>query len=617
MHCFLKNRINTKITARPLKQQILMLFLPVTLVIVLLICVFTYNFEMAQVKTNASYLIEATATRTSSVIDEKLSIIFSQLSKFSESNSLGSLLINNYSQDTSRNKYNDILNCYQNMQNVYYTYSDAIDSMYFCTNNGVEITAYTDLIPADTSIDLAKWFHTYKDNSFGYYWRNLHEDDVFKTKYSRPVLSVFRNIGSINSPAQGLVVINLKPSYFKRQIDNSQISQHGYLMLVSKDGAIKSDSIQKEYTLNQDDMKRLQNGQEEKGKFECTSAVGNNKLLVTYKGLETNDWRLVVVVPQEDLTAVFSQLKYVLLLIAILLAAVFVCLSINFAKSISRPIEVLSQKVKEFDLGNDKVDFSEGLNADNEIGTLAMGLSQMGMSVNNLFEQVKKEQIQKSKIELLALQSQIKPHFLYNTLASIRHLIDQNDMRKASEMCSGLEKFYMIGISGGREIISVQEEVEHVRNYLRIQQMRYAEDFDFSIEMDHEILSAPILKLTLQPLVENAIYHGIKTKEGKGIIVLTGQKKDTCMIFEVYDDGVGMDEEELKTLRASVLQEGVVEDPKNFGLRNVNMRLKLYFGAAAFITFDSVKDAYTQVTITIPLDENGKGDRNGTPTSDR
>lgn len=601
MHRFLENSITNKIIAKPIKQQMIMLFLPATLIIVLVICLITYNFELIQVKTNASYLIEATVSRTSSVIDDKLITIFTQLSKFTDSTPLGSLLINNYSQNTSQNKYNDIVSCYQNMQNIYYTYGDAIDSIYFCTNNGVEITEYTDLSPADTSIDLAKWFRTYSNKPFGYYWRNLHEDDIFKTKESRPVLSVFRNIGSANSKVQGLVVFNLKPSYFKRQIENLQISEHGYLMLISKDGAVQPSNIQKEYTLKPNDFKRLQAGQEKRGKFECSSAYGNKKLLVTFRGLETNDWRLAVVVPQEDLTDVFSQLKYVLLLITILLAVLFVFLSISFAKNISKPIEVLSQKVKEFDLGNDKVDFSGGLNADNEIGTLATGLSQLKMSVNNLLEQVKREQIQKSKVELLAMQAQIKPHFLYNTLASIRHLIDLNDMKKASEMCSALEKFYMIGISGGREIITVQEEVEHVRNYLRIQQMRYAKDFDFSIEIEDEILSAPILKLTLQPLVENAIYHGIKAKEGNGIIVLSGYKRNACMVFEVYDDGVGMSEKGLDTLRESVLQVGVIENPKNFGLRNVNMRLKLYFGTAATISFDSVKDAYTQVTITMPL----------------
>jgi two-component system sensor histidine kinase YesM len=245
---------------------------------------------------------------------------------------------------------------------------------------------------------------------------------------------------------------------------------------------------------------------------------------------------------------------------------------------------------------------------ENEVGTLSKGLESFKESVLELFNKVMQEEKQKSKLELLIMQSQIKPHFLYNTLGSIKHLVDMGKNEKASEMCAALAKFYMIGISGGRDIIYVSEEVEHIKNYLKIQQMRYDKDFEFYINISDDILREKVLILTLQPILENAIYHGIKGKEGLGTIILSGRKKDNVMIFEVYDDGLGMTEQELANLIKSVNNNRSEHQSNSFGLKNVNNRLKLYFGSKAKMNFFSAKNEFTQVIIEIPLEANQKGD---------
>ena len=157
---------------------------------------------------------------------------------------------------------------------------------------------------------------------------------------------------------------------------------------------------------------------------------------------------------------------------------------------------------------------------DNEIGVLAHGLSYLKIAVTELLAQVRREQEQKTKMQLLALQEQIMPHFLYNTIGSIRQLVNMGNSRMASDMCVELARFYRLGISGGKEIVTIKEELEHVASYLEIQKMRYGNDFEYEIDVAKELQSIRILKLSLQPLVENAIYHGIKTKDGIGRITL-------------------------------------------------------------------------------------------------
>lgn len=594
---FLK-KISEFVSRKPLKRQMIVLFLPVTVVILITIGICSYIFELVQVKSNAAYQIESTLFHTASILDDKLFTIFSQLSKFCDSTPAGNLIIDNYDEASKSNKFNDIIACYRYMDNIYYTYNEVIHSLYFRTNGGTLVQVYKDLSPADNSLDMKKWFETYKGSPYGYYWRNLHKDEVFKTPDGENVLSVIRNIGNEHTEKKAVVVFNLKPSYFLRAIENAKISEHGYLMLVSNDGFMMPQNSGAEYRLKAQDLRALQAKKSRSGSFECVGTK-NHLLSVSYRKLETNGWMIAAVAPERDYVAIFSKFRYVLMLIILFIICIYTVLCNLFAESIAKPITALSSRVKRFENGDDQVDLFDGFPSENEIGTLAAGLSSLRQSVNNLLEQVKQEQIQKSKVELLALQAQIKPHFLYNTLASIRHLVALGDMEQAGKMCSALENFYRIGISDGREIITVWEEAEHVEHYLSILQMRYNKDFDYNIEIDEDLLSAKILKLTLQPIIENAVYHGIKAKEGKGTIILTGRKEGETAVFQIYDDGVGMTPEQLSSLRRSLAGDGK-ESFKNFGIRNVSQRLKLYFGSSASLEIESAVDVYTQVTIKIP-----------------
>lgn len=332
----------------------------------------------------------------------------------------------------------------------------------------------------------------------------------------------------------------------------------------------------------------------------------NRYISVYYSPLKVNNWLVVSVVPEADLLSMAENFKVIFIII--ILSSIFIAILIsNYgANFISKPIEQLSNQVLEFHK-NPNVNFN--VKAGYEVSTLADGLNNLSRSVNKLLQQVKEEQRQKSRLELAIMQAQIRPHFLYNTLASIKHLIDMQDNEKANQMCIPLIQFYKIGLSDGKDIITIAEEIEHVRNYLMIQQLRYENDFDYSIEISEEIIDAKILRLSLQPLVENAIYHGIKPKEGFGIITISGEKRDNKAVLIVYDDGVGMSKDKLDNLRKSINQNQELKHEGNFGLRNVYTRLKLFFGEGVSISFDSCQGVFTQVSLELPILKDDRGER--------
>lgn len=203
------------------------------------------------------------------------------------------------------------------------------------------------------------------------------------------------------------------------------------------------------------------------------------------------------------------------------------------------------------------------------------------------------------RADLRLLQEQINPHFLYNTLDTIVWLIEGNDSDKAVNMVMSLSEFFRLVLSKGREYITIQEEEMHIKSYLEIQQVRYRDIMDYEIHIAPEIYQYRILKLTLQPLVENSLYHGIKYKRAKGNITVTGEMSEGTIHFKVEDDGVGMEQEELDNLRKEIVKP-CQDTGKGFGLANVNERIRMNFGAEYGMTIDSEQGRGTCVEIVIP-----------------
>ena len=199
------------------------------------------------------------------------------------------------------------------------------------------------------------------------------------------------------------------------------------------------------------------------------------------------------------------------------------------------------------------------------------------------------------------MQAQINPHFLYNTLDAIVWLAEEKKTDEVVSMVTSLSEFFRTTLSAGRDFITVKEEESHIESYLQIQRFRYEDIMEYEIDICPEIYDFLIPKLTLQPLVENALYHGIKNKRGKGKIKITGKKEGDKIIFHVMDNGRGMDESTLRKLRETLNNDDNKIDRKDsgFGLVNVNQRIRQYYGKEDGLSFESEENKGTIASVII------------------
>ena len=283
-------------------------------------------------------------------------------------------------------------------------------------------------------------------------------------------------------------------------------------------------------------------------------------------------------------------------LIGVLIIVVAVS-AVMIVSGIIQPISQLNQATEKIAQG----DFNARAQADSddEVAELAVSFNKMAGSMQSLIDKVKEDERKMRKADLRLLQEQIQPHFLYNTLDTIVWLIESNEPDEAVTMVVTLSDFFREILSKGKEFISIKEEEKHISSYLQIQEMRYRDILEYDIQLDQVIYKYQILKLTLQPVVENALYHGIKYKRAKGCIHIHGEKEGDIIRLTVRDDGVGMDEEELAQLRQQI-EKPCQETEKGFGLANVNERIHMYFGYEYGMKIESEKGKGTTVEIVIP-----------------
>lgn len=280
------------------------------------------------------------------------------------------------------------------------------------------------------------------------------------------------------------------------------------------------------------------------------------------------------------------------LLMLLVMAWAFIIVS-----GITSPIRELLQVTKRVSQG----DFSvrAQVEGSDEMAVLTDSVNSMTESLEMLVHKIKEDERKMRRAELRLLQEQINPHFLYNTLDTIVWLIEGHDSDKAVSMVMSLSQFFRLVLNKGREYITVEEEKTYIESYLEIQQVRYHDILDYEVRIAPELYQYKILKLTLQPLVENSLYHGIKYKRAKGMIMVAGELKDGRIYFKVQDNGVGMEQEELEKLRGEI-SKPCKDTEKGFGLANVNERIRMYFGNEYGMTIDSAAGEGTCVEIVIP-----------------
>ena len=420
-----------------------------------------------------------------------------------------------------------------------------------------------------------------------------HVQNLFLKEF-RWVVSLSREIYTQqNGTPLGILLVDLNFNIIEDLCKNIHQGKSGYIFIVDESGKIiyhpdqqliysnlKAEMIDKVITIAD-------------GSF----VINDNdiKKIYTIKSLNDPRWKIVGVTYLNELIEKKDRIQFYYLFLSIISIFIIVIISIFISRKISKPIKDLRSSIKEVENGNFDIDIN--IQSTNEIGELEKDFKIMIFKIKDLMKQILKEQDQKRIFELKALQAQINPHFLYNTLDSIIWLAANKKNKDVLEMTSALSKLFRIGISKGDQIITIQNEIEHITNYLTIQKMRYKDKFDYTININPNILQMKTIKLLLQPIVENSIYHGIKNKKGKGHIEIIGEKKQLEIILQVIDDGVGMTTDQIKQLFLSKKSDS---NPSGIGINNVNDRIKLYFGAKYGIKCTSSLNKGTKIKINLP-----------------
>lgn len=463
-------------------------------------------------------------------------------------------------------------------------------------NNGQRLTNQ------DLDIHSQEWYTNALEGRESVYLTSSHVQHIISGE--RPwVITLSRGIRNkemgTGQEKEGVFFIDLNYSAISELCDQSMVGNQGYAFIVDADGNIVYHPQQQQLynELQTENIDLVMNA----GSDIVTWGDGINKKMYSISRSEKTGWTVVDCVRVEELLRRSNEAQSIYVLVAIGLMAVALFFSRFVAKSITLPIQRLCDSMERVQEG----DFSVSdivVDSENEIGSLTKSFNVMTQRIHELMAQNIREQEAKRKSELKALQSQINPHFLYNTLDSIIWMAEGKKNEEVVLMTASLARLLRQSISNEDELVSIGQEIEYARGYLTIQKMRYKDKLEFWIEVEPSILNIRLIKLVLQPVIENAIYHGLKYKESRGLLLVKGFMKNGNAILQVIDDGVGMDQE---TLDHIYERHKVDYHSNGVGIYNVQKRLQLYYGNEYGIVYESKPGEGTTATITIPGQQEG------------
>ncbi|MBW5445421.1 HAMP domain-containing protein [Cohnella sp. CFH 77786] len=401
----------------------------------------------------------------------------------------------------------------------------------------------------------------------------------------------------------GFIVIDLDDSFVERFCNDVTIGDTGFFYVADPEGTplfAPADPAKKE-ALRQIDWSDRKLGQTQDS-FVLRQS-GKPKFVVFTTSSATG-WKIVGNVTLQEIVQDANEIRQ-LIIVSVMLSILFtITLYFFITARLTRPIQFLKNKMRQAASGY--LDAKVKPAGQDEIADLGKSFNIMLEKIKALLDQSIREKELVQKAELRTLQAQINPHFLYNTLDSVVWMAEAGKKDQVIQLVQAFSRFFRISLNKGRDWISIKSELDHVQSYLIIQQIRYRDILDYEISVDGELQVFPILKMTLQPLVENALYHGIKNKRGKGMIRIGGHvEQERDIVLTVEDDGAGMSAERLAEVREGLNRQRAPDEEEDgagggFGLQNVHQRIRLYFGERYGVGIESAEGAGTRIFVRIP-----------------
>lgn len=482
---------------------------------------------------------------------------------------------------------------------LYEANRDNLVSIACFSGEGELITATpVNTLKKNVEITDQSWFVKAQNKPENLHFSSSHVQNLFEDSNNRYfwVISLSRGveITRSGSTSSGILLVDMNFSGIEQLLNMANSGDMGYMYLMDQEGQI---IYHPQQNLIYSDLVEENNAAAityDDGKHEEIFQGEERGIVVKTVGY--TGWKIVSVIPKENISQNLNQINAIWITVLAVGILILIFLNQYLSGKITQPIRKLEDSVKKLELQYPDRIYVGG---SEEIQHLGKTIRSMVEQMRQLMDDVVKEQEEKRKNELDALQSQINPHFLYNTLESIIWMVESERYEEAIDMVTALANLFRISLSKGKTIITIRDEFQHARNYISIQMVRYKNKFQVMFDLDPELEKYLTIKLIIQPILENAIYYGMETMDGDGEIRVTGYQKDGDIYIDIEDNGIGMPPEQVKHL----LTDGVYERKRGsgIGLRNVDQRIKLYFGEAYGLHIESEPDEGTKVSIHLPM----------------
>lgn len=522
-----------------------------------------------------------------------------------------------YSVIKNRNLTNEGFSKEMNL--LYEANKDNLTSIVCATEDGA-IVAASPVSARKEGVDLKKqeWFQKAVDEIENLHFSTPHVQNIFDNSNYRYywVVSLSRSVELtfLGNVRNGVLLVDMNYSGIEQMFERVNDGGVGFVYLCDADGKIIYHPMQKAIYAGLVKENNRDHASHPDGAFAETFDGQERDVVVKTVGY--TGWKIISVTPTSELAFDMGQMRNYLFMVAIVILILIIFGNYFVSYVVTDPIRKLEDSIAYLEEGvaNEDAMNEEDIfiGGSHEIRHLGRTIKSMIRQMKKLTDDMVREQKAKRKSELDALQSQINPHFLYNTLDSVVWMIEGERYKDAISMVTALAQLFRISLSKGNNIISVHDEIVHAKNYLNIQKVRYKNKFTANIDIDPAIENCATIKLIVQPLLENAIYYGVEHMDGEGEITLRGYEKDGDIYISVTDNGMGIPEETLATLltdKARSRGKG-----SGIGLWNVNQRIQIYFKGDYGLIVESELDEGTTVTIHLPKvpieeyrkEENGK-----------
>lgn len=486
------------------------------------------------------------------------------------------------------------------MNLLYEANKDNLISIACYTNEGLLVAAAPVANQKENpNVTKREWFQEAVAQMENFHFSTPHVQNLFDDPSYRYywVISLSRavELTSDGKSALGVLLVDMNYSSIEQLLSKANKDNTSeYLYLMDSSGEIIYHPKQKLIYADLYHENNLEAVNYDDGNHE--EVFDGERRLITVKTISYTGWKIVSVTPITSFQMGLTDMRFFMIMLMALSLLMLVVINQLVSGQIAKPLQKLNASVKEWETGNLNSDIYVG--GPIEVEHLGRALRATVAQIRQMMQDILVEQEEKRRSELDALQSQINPHFLYNTLDSIVWMIEGERYQDAVFMVTQLASLFRISLSRGKTVIRVEDELKHAGNYMNIQMVRYKDVFHVAFEIEPEILSCCTIKLVVQPLLENAIYYGVEHMDGEGEIVVKGYQKNGDVYIEVKDNGIGMPEEEVSQLLKD--NHRVRRRGSGVGLINVHNRIRLCFGEAYGLEIESAPDEGTTVRIHLP-----------------